>query len=73
MGYIIAGIVVVIGVILVAFLLSSRSGAGSGRVAPAGVKPVERSEPSAEAPNPAASSVADPDTAQAAQRRTHPS
>ncbi len=72
MGYIIAAAVFVLGVLIVAFLLSGRSSAGRGRVAPAGAKPVERSQPSAEEVNPAASSMVDQETADQAQRRTPP-
>lgn len=72
MGYIIAAVVFVLGVLVVAMLLSARGPRGSGRVAPAGAKPVERSEPSADAPNPARSEVADADQQQQAQRRIPP-
>jgi hypothetical protein len=72
MGYIIAGVVFVIGIVLVMFLLSGRSGGARGRVRPVGAQPVERSQPSAEEANPAASSTIDQGTADRAQRRTPP-
>ena len=73
MGYIIGAIVFVLGVIIVAFLLSGRGGRSPrGRVAPAGAMPVERSTPAADQPTPAASEIADEGTAQRAQRRTPP-
>jgi FtsZ-interacting cell division protein ZipA len=74
MGYIIAVVVVIVGIVLVAFLLSSRSPRSSrGRIAAAGARTVERSEPSADEPTPAASSTTDEDTASRAQKRTPPS
>lgn len=73
MGYIIGGVVFVLGVIAIAFLLSGRGGRSArGRVAPAGAVPVERSEPAADEPTPAASRIAGEGTAQRAQERTPP-
>lgn len=73
MGYIIAAVVVIAGIVLVSFLLSSRSPRARGRIAAADARTVERSEPSADEPTPAASATADDDTARRAQRRTPPS
>ncbi|HEX2100656.1 MAG TPA: hypothetical protein VHF69_08340 [Candidatus Synoicihabitans sp.] len=73
MGYIIAGVVFVVGALMIAFLLSSRSGRARGRLAPGGVKPVEHAEPAADQPTPGASTTADPETAERAQRRMPPS
>lgn len=72
MGYIIAAAVFVVGIVLVVFLLNSRSGAARGRVKPAGIRPVERSQPSAEEANPSASSMADQQSVREAEKRTPP-
>jgi hypothetical protein len=72
MGYIIAGIVVVIGILLVAFLMSGGGTRVRGRVSPAGDKPVERANPSAESPTPGASDTAGSRTVDRAQDRIPP-
>lgn len=74
MGYMIAAVVFVVGVLLVAFLLSGSRAPRTpqGRTGAAESEPVERTEPSADQPTPAASATADEGTATKAQRRVPP-
>lgn len=74
MGYIIAGVVFAVGILLVVFLLGGRGGRTSrGRLAPDGAQPVERQEPAADEPTPGVSATASGPAARRAQERTPPS